>query len=61
MTTAGHAYPFRRPCQFGGKKGRVALDQVRTVDRERLRKRLGILNSEDLNRVFAILSEMFAL
>lgn len=59
MTTGGHAYPFRPACRFGGKDGRVALDQLRTVDRQRLRKRLGTLRPANLATVFAVLAEMF--
>ena len=59
MTTSGHAYPFRPTCRLGGKDGRVALDQLRTVDRERLRKRLGVLTPGTRATVFAVLSEMF--
>lgn len=59
MTTAGHAYPFRPACRFAGKEGRVALDQLRTVDRERLRKRLGVLSSANVAAIFATLAEMF--
>lgn len=59
MTTGGHAYPFRPACRFKGKDGRVALDQLRTVDRDRLRKRLGTLSATALASVFAILAEMF--
>jgi mRNA interferase MazF len=60
MTTAGHDYPYRPHCRFDGKDGGVALDQLRTVDRERLRKRLGSLPPRTLSAVFAILAEMFA-
>ncbi|MEO9251465.1 MAG: type II toxin-antitoxin system PemK/MazF family toxin [Gemmatimonadaceae bacterium] len=59
MTTGGHAYPFRPVCRFSGKEGRVALDQLRTVDRERLRKRLGVLTPATLATVFATLAELF--
>jgi mRNA interferase MazF len=59
MTTAGHPSPFRVPCRFGGKQGRVVLDQLRTVDRERLRKRLGAIAPATLASVLAILGEMF--
>jgi mRNA interferase MazF len=59
MTTAGRAYPFRPVCRFAGKEGRVVLDQLRTVDRARLRKRLGILTPATLDAVFATLAEMF--
>lgn len=50
---------FPPACRFGGKDGRVALDQLRTVDRERVRKRLGVLSPVALASVFAVLSEMF--
>jgi mRNA interferase MazF len=59
LTTGGHAYPFRPECRFGGKDGRVALDQLRTVDRERVRKRLGALSAANRTAVFAVLAEMF--
>jgi mRNA interferase MazF len=59
MTTGGHAYPFRPSCRFGGKDGRIVLDQLRTVDRERLRKRLGALTAGTLETVFGRLGEMF--
>lgn len=59
MTTGGRAYPFRPVCRFAGKEGRVALDQLRTVDRERVRKRLGVLGPAALASVFAGLTEMF--
>jgi mRNA interferase MazF len=59
MTTGGHAYPFRPACRFAGKDGRVALDQLRTVDRDRLRKRLGVLPAAALANIFAVLAELF--
>ena len=43
MTTGGHAYPWRVQCRFQGRGGFVAIDQLRTVDTERLVKRLGRL------------------
>lgn len=60
MTTGGHRYPFRVACRLGGKLGHVVLDQIRTVDRERLIRRLGRLPSLSLNQVLAVLQEMFA-
>ncbi len=59
MTTAGQPSPFRLTCRFAGKQGRVVLDQLRTVDRERLRKRLGTVQPSTLTGVLAILAEMF--
>jgi len=60
MTTGGQAYPFRVACRFAGREGRVALDQLRTVDRERLRKRLGVLAAPALGAALTVLQEMFA-
>jgi mRNA interferase MazF len=60
MTTGGHAYPWRIPCRFQRRAGFVALDQLRTVDRERLLKRLGRLPPTAVTAVLAGLQEMFA-
>ena len=59
LTTGGQAYPFRVPSRFAGKVGRVALDQLRTVDRERLRKRVGVLAAGELGAALVALQEMF--
>lgn len=60
LTTGGHPYPFRVPCRFESRAGYVVIDQIRTVDRERLMRRLGKVSSSTLGRVLAILQEMFA-
>jgi mRNA interferase MazF len=48
------------PCKFEGKHGFVVLDQLRTVDRERLARRLGKLSSPAFEKVLSLLQEMFA-
>lgn len=60
LTTGGHPYPFRVPCRFEGRAGFVVIDQIRTVDRERLVRRLGEISSSTVGRILAILQEMFA-
>lgn len=60
MTTGGQAYPWRIPCRFQNRSGFVALDQLRTVDTERLLKRLGRLAPEAVTQVLQGLQEMFA-
>ena len=60
MTTGGHAYPWRVVCRFQNGSGFVALDQLRTVDSERLVKRLGRLSSGTTTDVLETLQEMFA-
>lgn len=60
MTTKGHAYPTRVECHLQGKDGQVALDQLRTVDKARLVKRLGQVDEPVQQAVLAVLAEMFA-
>ena len=60
LSTGGHRYPFRVPCRFGGKAGHVILDQIRTVDRERLVRRRGKLTATTLQKVLGVLQHMFA-
>ncbi len=60
MTTKGQPYPTRVACRFQGKNGQVVLDQIRTVDRARLIRRMGRLDSRTAARVLDILQEMFA-
>jgi mRNA interferase MazF len=60
MTTGGQVYPWRVPCLFQNHAGFVALDQVRTVDRRRLVKRVGRLTPQTMTTVLAALQEMFA-
>ena len=60
MTTAGRAYPWRIRCRFQRHSGYVVLDQLRTVDRERLVKRLGALSIDTMVEVLGGLQEMFA-
>ncbi len=60
MTTKGRGYPTRVPCRFQGKRGQVVLDQLRTLDKIRLVKRLGRLGPAVQEQVLATLAEMFA-
>ncbi|MGH2542052.1 MAG: type II toxin-antitoxin system PemK/MazF family toxin [Ardenticatenaceae bacterium] len=60
MTTKGRAYPTRVPCRFQGQAGQIVLDQIRTVDKARLVKRLGKINAATNAKVLAALAEMFA-
>jgi mRNA interferase MazF len=60
MTTGGARYPWRVPCRFQRRSGFVALDQIRTVDAERLLRRLGRLTPETVTAVLQRLQEMFA-
>lgn len=60
MTTKGRPYPTRVPCRFKGRSGQVVLDQIRTIDKERLVKKIGRINRRAAEAVLLVLSEMFA-
>ena len=59
MTTGVRAYPWRIRCKFQRRSGYVVVDQLRTVDRERLVKRLGALSTETMTNALSTLREMF--
>ncbi|HMF50103.1 MAG TPA: type II toxin-antitoxin system PemK/MazF family toxin [Candidatus Saccharimonadales bacterium] len=60
MTTQGHDYPTRIPVRFRRRNGQIVLDQIRTVDKNRLVKRLGKIDDATAQKVLALLNEMFA-
>ena len=60
MTTKGKLYPSRVPIHFEGKDGLVVLDQIRRVDKTRLVRKLGTIESEAQKAVLSILLEMFS-
>ena len=60
MTTAGRSYPWRPRCRFQGRAGFIALDQLRTVDIERLLKSVGELDAATVSAALQGLQDMFA-
>lgn len=60
MTSKGRPYPSRVNCRFEKKDGQVVLDQIRTVDKSRLIRRLGRIDKRTQDKVLATLAEMFA-
>ncbi|NJM49426.1 MAG: type II toxin-antitoxin system PemK/MazF family toxin [Alkalinema sp. RU_4_3] len=60
MTSQGRNYPSRIDCKFQGKSGQIVLDQIRTVDKARLTKRLGKLTTQESQQVLKLLAEIFA-
>ena len=60
MTTTRRSYPTRVSLRFQRKDGQVVLDQLRTVDKARLVRRLGRLDGRTQPKVLAGLAEMFA-
>jgi mRNA interferase MazF len=60
MTTADKDYPTRIACRFKKKQGRIVLDQIRTIDKKRLVKRLCTIDSKTQSEVVNVLQRMFA-
>jgi mRNA interferase MazF len=60
MTTAGKDYPTRVSCTFKKKKGQIVLDQIRTIDKTRLVKKLGTIDPETQLKVITILQRLFS-
>ena len=58
MTTKSRDYPTRVRLRFQGKQGWVVLDQVRTIDKTRLVKKLGKITDGEIEQVKEILREM---
>jgi mRNA interferase MazF len=51
---------YRIACRFRGKSGHVVIDKIRTIDSERIVRRLGRLTTATMTRVLGGLQEMFA-
>jgi mRNA interferase MazF len=60
MTSTSKDYPTRVSCVFRKKQGHIVLDQMRTIDKTRLIKRLGTIDSKDQLDVVSVLQRMFA-
>lgn len=60
MMTAGKDYPTRIQSEFQGKKGQIVLDQIRTIDKSRLIKKIGTVDPQVQAEVISTLQSMFA-
>lgn len=59
MTTKSRPAPFRVGITHGGRKGLILLDQVRSVDKVRLAKKLGAVSAKTLTSTLSTLQEVF--
>jgi len=60
MTSKARDYPTRVPVTFGGKDGNIVLDQIRTIDKSRLIKKLGSLDHKTSSLVLETIGKMFS-
>ncbi|MDR4506781.1 MAG: type II toxin-antitoxin system PemK/MazF family toxin [Candidatus Brocadiaceae bacterium] len=58
MTTHMHSYPTRVPLTFQKKTGWIVLDQIRTIDRRRLIKKLGHVSENVITKIKTVIKEM---
>ena len=59
MTTGSHPEPYRIPVTLNNKDGLILIDQIRTLDKVRLVKKVGEVNAKVLNATLAVLQEAF--
>jgi mRNA interferase MazF len=59
MTTSSKNYPTRVDIKHDNKIGWIVLDQIRTIDKQRILKELGKLSRPEIKEVKAILKETF--
>lgn len=60
MTSKIRNYPTRIPVVFESKEGTIALDQIRTIDKSRIIRKLGTLDTKTATLVLEILGKMFS-
>ncbi|QHE94033.1 type II toxin-antitoxin system PemK/MazF family toxin [Pandoraea fibrosis] len=60
MTSSLHASRYRIPAMFSGRRGAVTLDQIRSIDRRRLVRRVGAFDCATLKATMGGLREVFA-
>ena len=59
ITSAIHGYPYRVPCHVDGRDGEIVTDQIRTVDKSRLNKKITALSPNEQTELQDVLRQMF--
>ena len=59
LTSTSKPYPTRIDCQFMGKSGQLAIDQIRSIDKSRLGKKLGELDIETSEKICSAIIKTF--
>lgn len=59
ITSAIHGYPYRVACQINGRNGEIATDQIRTIDKSRLKSKIASLTPDVKATLQNVLQEMF--
>lgn len=61
ITSTIRNYPYRVSCSVAGRDGEIATDQIRTVDKRRLKRKIGELSDKEINQLRSVFNEMFCL
>lgn len=59
LTTSSKSYPTRIEVKHDNKIGWIVLDQIRTIDKQRILKDLGKLSKPEVKEVKAVMKEIF--
>lgn len=59
VTSAIHGYPYRVRCYIMDREGEIATDQIRTIDKRRLKRSIGILSDDEKDMLQDALQQMF--
>jgi mRNA interferase MazF len=59
ITSSIHGYPYRVRCTIKGRNGEIVTDQIRTVDRQRIKGKISSLTYEELTVLRNVLKQMF--
>ena len=59
MTSQSKNYPTRIKVKHNNKIGWIVLDQIRTIDKQRVVKYLGILTNKEIEKIKLIIRETF--
>lgn len=60
MSTHDMPAPFRIPVMFMGKQGLILLDQIHTLEKVRLIRKLGVIGDDTMAKTLEVLQEVFA-
>ena len=59
VTSTIHGYPYRVACHIMGRDGEIATDQIRTIDKRRLKNRIAALSIDEIAMLQDVLRQMF--
>ena len=59
LTSTLKKYPTRIDCNVNGKKGQIVIDQIRTIDKTRLIKKISTINEATAKKIYETIVAYF--